>query len=362
MRKMDANRKDMLTRNPGGVRLGGLDLLRVVSALMIFLFHSSIHIKCNYGLLNPFIKMGACFMTGFFMLSGFIMFYVYAETDITELRHIVGFYKKRVVHILPTYYVVAVLFNIFIGQESISRNLLLAPVEALGIQSMFSSLFSISHNGGTWFVSCIIFCYLLFPFLQNCVKQMERKFKAILLIVCEGILLYAPIVVLLWKLASIYTNPFFRILEFLAGILLASLVTEMEKSKILKLIFLNKGAIAIEFSAMIISITFLYEKNIFRDNYMMYSWICMPIFSAMLVALKWEKVEESKVVHYFSNLSYCFFLSQFFVWKIINRLQIESNVLKMCFSLLVCIIISIVLHEWVEKPCGKLLMKKRIAI
>ena len=53
----------------------GLDLMRISLALLIFAFHSRIHVlQCNYGLLNGFIDMGAIAMTGFFLLSGYALF------------------------------------------------------------------------------------------------------------------------------------------------------------------------------------------------------------------------------------------------------------------------------------------------
>lgn len=52
----------------------GLDLLRTVSALAICMFHTTIHLGCDYGLLQEISMMGAVFMTAFFILSGFSLF------------------------------------------------------------------------------------------------------------------------------------------------------------------------------------------------------------------------------------------------------------------------------------------------
>lgn len=52
----------------------GLDILRIVSALAICMFHTTIHLGCDYGLLQGLSTMGAVFMTAFFMLSGFSLF------------------------------------------------------------------------------------------------------------------------------------------------------------------------------------------------------------------------------------------------------------------------------------------------
>ncbi len=41
-----------------GQRLLGLDLLRVFLAVTTFMFHSSAHFKCYYGIINGFVSGG----------------------------------------------------------------------------------------------------------------------------------------------------------------------------------------------------------------------------------------------------------------------------------------------------------------
>lgn len=43
----------------------GLDVFRIIAAFIVMLFHSLIHIDCNYGILNSFVSMGVIFMTVF---------------------------------------------------------------------------------------------------------------------------------------------------------------------------------------------------------------------------------------------------------------------------------------------------------
>lgn len=50
-----------------------LDVFRLISVFVIFLFHSEMHLSCNYYIFENFIKMGAIFMTAFFMLSGVVL-------------------------------------------------------------------------------------------------------------------------------------------------------------------------------------------------------------------------------------------------------------------------------------------------
>lgn len=96
-----------------------------------------------------------------------------------KLANIKLFYKKRYITILPIYYLVGTLYIIFFwgGTESLLENVILMPIEILGLQSVFTSIFSVSHNGGTWFVSCILLCYLIYPFAQEIIKQISLKSK-----------------------------------------------------------------------------------------------------------------------------------------------------------------------------------------
>ena len=54
-------------------RMYGLDLFRVLAALVVFMYHNGWK---NYGIFNAFFSMGAIFMTAFFMMSGFTLFCV----------------------------------------------------------------------------------------------------------------------------------------------------------------------------------------------------------------------------------------------------------------------------------------------
>ena len=218
-------------------RLVGLDIFRIISVLFIFLFHSATHgtgyERCYYGIFDNFISMGAIFMTAFFMLSGYSLYYTYQEKDFANIAQVKKFYIKRFINIAPAYYFIGIIYVFTLGGESFKENLLLFPVELLGIQSAFTSLFLISHNHGTWFISCFVLCYLLYPFFQAIVKQMTVKEKCIIMGICVFILLWSPFIVWKFKTASIYANPLFRLLEFYIGIVLCSMQELFAKIRIL---------------------------------------------------------------------------------------------------------------------------------
>ena len=308
-------------------------------------------------------------MTGFFMLSGFSLGYVYADKDLLKLEDIKKFYIKRMAGTLPIYYFVGLMYIFFIGAESLIQNIILFPTELLGLQAVFRSLFNITHNGGTWFISCILICYIIFPFILEMVKQMEIKDKMILLIMCSFILLYSPVVVWYIGLDSNYSNPFFRSLEFIIGVILFSSISEIKQGKITKKL-LSWKFLLLESMYGIIVVSVMVSLKIQLSNYLLYSWITLPCFIMILptlASLEFCFIRKSKRIKnfilYLSEISYAFFLAQFFLWRVMRGIcsiwSIENNIMKIVLSLTVCTVISVLLHEIIEKP-GKMLLNKKL--
>lgn len=332
-------------------RAAGLDLFRVVAALMVLLFHSHIHHGCCYGFLTGFVSMGAVFMSAFFMLSGYVLFYTYREQSLMQIESLRTFYLKRLIGIVPLYYLVALVYALFWGKESLMQNLVLLPAELLGLESVFSSLFEVSHHSGTWFISCLLLAYLIFPLMQEVVKQIGTKAKLVTLAACLFVLLWAPLVVHAFSTDSIYSNPFFRGLEFFIGVLLCSLPAV--KSGIL----CTWKALIVEWSILVVAVSVAVHLNLFVGNYMLYSWIVLPLFACQVLTLSGLKspmLQSSKALRYASAVSYAFFLVQAFNTEIetfiFEKCGIQGNILKIGVSVAVCSILAVLMHEVFEKP------------
>ena len=335
-------------------RAAGLDLFRVLAALMVLLFHCHIHHGSDFGVLTGFVSMGAIFMSAFFMLSGYVLFLTYREQPLIQMASLKRFYLKRLVGILPLYYVVALLYVLFLGSESVVQNLLLLPVEMLGLQSVFSSLFEVSHNDGTWFISCLLLSYLAFPLMQEAVKQMSARAKYVALGICMLALFWAPLVVHAFSTASIYTNPFFRGLEFFIGVLLCSLPVQSKFWGAWKAFF-------VELIALVGLVSAGVQFHFSVGNYMLYDVVAVPAFACMvltLARLNSPRLQGSAVLRYMSAVTYAFFLVQTFNTQIENWIfsagGIQNNVLRIVISVVLCSLMAVVLHHVVERPCARL--------
>ena len=337
-------------------RLVGLDLFRIFAALFVFLFHTE-HIKCTYGILQSFISMGATFMTGFFMLSGFSLYYVVVCRKFHfSYESIVNFYRKRLIRLMPIYLTISTIWVFFFSKIGIKKELFLLPVSMLGIESVFTSLFNVSHYGGTWFISCILFCYFVFPLFYILISKENIKHIYIL---CVFVLVYSPFVVEFFKLASIYSNPYFRTLEFLIGMVICNLWLKCRRCLKCQYLFSFK-IIILEYLLFVAVITYFTNLKFHYRNYMLYNIFCLPFFSIIifsLAGLRNKFFKTSSVIKYLSNISYVFFLAQFFVWRttptILKFFNVDGNLVRILTSFTICLILSILFYECLDKPLNK---------
>ena len=340
-------------------------------AILIFMFHSRIHVlKCSYGYLNSFVSMGAIAMTGFFLLSGYVMNLTYGYKDMSDSAEIKRFYLKRIISIIPLYFVWASLLvsaNVILnGKSAAIEEIILFPVEILGIQSVFSSLFPFSHNGGSWFISCILICYFLFPLLHIMTKNITDNNRIVLIIVLGAVLLWSPFVQHYFNLKSIYSNPFFRAIEFTIGILVSQLNIVSYPNKLI--CFIRRPVVCVvSLVCLVIGVSVAKMIGIPGD-YMLYSWVALPCFVSLMISLgsyDFRKLQNSKVIKYLSELSFCIFLGQIiYIWHAVKfafeYAGIESNIMKIMVSLIIVFSIANVLHYLVEVPSSKY-FKQRIA-
>lgn len=354
--KIEANRVG--THTGGGIRgttnrIIGLDLLRIALAILIYLFHSWMHLGCNYSILTDFASSGTIAMTGFFLLSGYSLRLVYGNQDLVQKSSLLKFYIRRILSVLPLYYFVSVIWIIFLGKESILDNILLFPIEALCMQSTFSSLWGVSHNEGTWFVSCIMISYLIYPFIQQVSKQLSNKHKVLILLSLVIVEVWAIGISKRFHTLGLYTNPYYRTIEFICGMLVADI--NFEEKEWLSF-FRSKWLLLTTILVLIVSISYVQHIWQIRDVMIM-NVIVLPCFIIMLFSLgsnNFITFKRPQIVGYMGKLTYPFFLTQFFAWDVakwfIEMTGYSYNWCRILFSFTYCCIVSILMYECIQRP------------
>lgn len=137
----------------------GLSIVRLVSMIMIILCH-----------IMQYEGNEACYYlnvgVGIFL---FISGYLYGNKEILDVK---DFLKKRLIRILPPYYLmlaIIILVNCLKGET----------ISVKGLISSFMALQWYGHIvpncGHLWYISCILFCYMITPILQWWHGQNEGK-------------------------------------------------------------------------------------------------------------------------------------------------------------------------------------------
>ena len=331
-------------------RLVLLDLLRIVFALLIYARHAITMFGCNFGsnLNYRIIGLTSPIMVGFFVLSGFSMYYSHSDKKLETFPEIKQFWVKRLITIIPSYYLIHFLWILF-NRSMIKDWLIMSPMEITGSQSAFRSFFGILHNGGTWFVSCILFCYFVYPLIHTIISNCSTKKLIIFSVVLFAFKYYSDFLVNRYHLNSNYPNPFFRILEFVFGALICAIMLRISESTAWKC-----SAIGIVFVGGWMAYMRYISHNSFAETMLNASLPCL--FVVLLISRN-VKLKGNIVVSTLSAMSYHFFLIQLILWDISTHILdftgLSGNKTKIAVSLITCTVISFAMYMFFDKPIKK---------
>lgn len=310
-------------------RLPVLDVFRIFICGMVFLFHAVVHkfwVIEQDGFFYPNLATGALYMDAFFILSGFLLYYLYSDKlqnlSIEELK---DFYLKRVKRIYPHYILSTIVISVLAGIVWWA-----IPVEVFCLQGFFPSLFNKMGNGGTWFISCLMVCYLLFPFLTDLIKQIKKEVLVIILLYFTMIYFNCLVIDLKIKWIALYIHPIYRLLEFVIGMFVGKLFCTKPSLDSVKASIVS----IIGFVLLFGLIPVLYKCNFinhvkFAQNYPLYCVLTVPIFSVLIYSLASVKnkfvdiIAQNKLIKLISALTFPFFIWQG-IAQILTRIVVKN--------------------------------------
>jgi peptidoglycan/LPS O-acetylase OafA/YrhL len=206
-------------------RLDGLTSLRFFAASMILMLHVNQLFGSNIqGYFNDIaLWQGVSF---FFVLSGFILSYVYPQ--ITTSRQSNDFLLARFARVWPTHFAAFILTLLLVPDVLKISNLLPVTLANLSMVHVwiFNPSISQSFNSVSWTISIEWFFYLAFPFL---IKDFDQRFKFrwLLAIACSLPMIFLCMVPhligaspsLIPTALYLGENPLCRLSEFTLGII-----------------------------------------------------------------------------------------------------------------------------------------------
>ncbi|WP_432838803.1 acyltransferase family protein [Dactylosporangium sp. CA-092794] len=222
--------------------LPSLTGLRAIGAGIVFAFHSIVEINLFAGVPGLLLAVvlsivGTVCLTGFFILSGFVITWA-ARPGASP----VTFWRNRLVRLYPVHFVTTIGaialvlgFGGTVTAPEIINNLLLVQTWKFGDPTMATSL-----NAVSWFLAVEAFCYLCFPGLLWLLNRLrpERLWTALGVVTALSFIIPIAVDLLLpntpyvgngpkasaLQIWIVYFFPPVRLLEFIAGMLLARIV------------------------------------------------------------------------------------------------------------------------------------------
>lgn len=191
--------------------------LRFVFVALVFMSHF------EWGGIAPFDFGGDCGVAFFFVLSGYVLMSGYGARAAAGTLNFAQFIQRRLLRIYPMHLVaLAVAFATMPWTFADLKGDILS---VLLLQSWTSAGY-FATNGPAWFLSTLVFLYLLFPWLARYVAAMRIRTLAAAAVV--GLALMSAVYFLADALGAdkdtatrwLYVFPPARILDFLGGMVI----------------------------------------------------------------------------------------------------------------------------------------------
>lgn len=371
-------------RDPGKPTLHGLNLLRIFFMIWILVFHGQIHYEFMTGFshLDALIGLGAVGVTGFFMISGFVLRYTYG----TQLDGggeegnlaLAKYYKKRFSSIYPVYLfmMLAALCTGYRVPAATETLRMFLPIN-LGLLQSFDHYnnFYFLYNDNCWYLSTAFVLYLLFPLLNRLLnlttasrpKSLALPLGLFLMLTVISEYFYCfNVFTLNGHFLTFYAHPVYRIPEFMAGMLISDLlqrVPDRWRSWSWAGLLTGLGVLAV---GLMYLMYYTADTNYpFGMTYNLYNIVLLPAFGMMILSLcalpekGWLcRLGKSRVVAYCSNLTFACYLAQSFALQLLDGRVLAGTLAvgrtAQCAFFGLTLICAVLLHHLVEVPGKKL--------
>ncbi len=304
-------------------RIIGLDILRDIGVIFIFLYHFCIeYINLAHGTdpimpsINYFANIWARPASLFlFIISGYALMYNH-ENELSTKEYYIRRFKGL---FIPFYIAYTIMFLAYFAVNNVAAGsnspLYLLFFTIIGVDALVQEI----TGGlgfyliGEWFMSCIVICYLFFPFFVRLIKRFKYLIMAILLL-WNTILLFVfnPFDV------QVEHNPLFVLMYFYIGMLLYELIGEKQISNRIRIICMIM-AVTIFAYLLVAGYTAVFSVVVDQP----FEIICVIWSLAMFIAIRDVRINPEKkiykVITYISGISWYVILTHHLIITLLFR-------------------------------------------
>ncbi len=336
--------------------LPSLQLIRAIAVILVVLYHASIFSSriLNYQLFDNFFRYGFLGVDIFFVLSGFIIFYIH-QKDFNKKSSLLDYLIKRLTRIYPLYWLITALLILFYfllprfgngyerSFETIIQSLLLLPQNH---DPIISVAWTLSHE-----IKFYLFFGLIIYF------GFKKILPLILLILLSSLIILYLSISNNWHLSNIWFNFLFSPynLEFFMGCLSGFLIRYFH-------IKWNPLLLILGLLLFILNISFYLSQNNIND-YFRIIFFGLPSFliisSFSLIPLSIQKKIPS-ILLFIGDASYSIYLThQFFIAAIGRSLLLFHMYFLTSFIVIstattLSLIFGLLIHIYLERSMIKL--------
>lgn len=348
--------------------LNNLTGLRFYAAMWVFLYHF-FPVYTTVPKIDLF-EIGFLGVDVFFVLSGFILTYVYYHkffiSKVTG-RDYWNFVVKRFAKIYPLHFTITIIFipiccigKYMLNQDSINIYFDALLQNFLMIHSWSTTKY-LSWNFPSWSISAEWFAYLFLFSPLSFIYKFKRIFLVLLGVTIVFAFIYYWINTPNFTMDRYTMNGLPRIIpEFILGVLAGLIKIKFDLSK-LKASFV-----------FLLSVSFLVSTFYF-DYY--FHQLCIIGFAGIIISLSYKTYFDSffssKQLIYLGNISYAFYLTQFLsliiyeqLFKILLSDFVATDyivVLRFSLAFLINYVFAAVAHRYFEESMRFFLVRKMVS-
>lgn len=341
--------------------------IRFFAAMHVVLYHNLYLIGENRKLIPAFIlsfvKKGDTAVSFFFMLSGFILAYVYKD-KLSNKQEKINYLITRIAKLYPLYFLAILLdiprvsnyfFNTYPWHIALTKFLVSFVVSLAMIQSWIPNITPV-WNAPAWSLSCEIFFYVCFIPLLLKILNFRHKLSGTLLCYFIPLFLYyfinscssfdfnIPFNNVMWR-----SLPLFRVSEFLIGIFLYGFA--LNKGTIFLLIAKYRSIIF--WLSLIISFCITITVVKF-PNEIYAQALLLPFFAFIILCSYFDDIYggailKSTTVVLLGNTSYAIYIFHQPL-KYYFELFLSPNITTAILYVIGLIIISFLCYKYLEEP------------
>jgi peptidoglycan/LPS O-acetylase OafA/YrhL len=342
--------------------LPALTGLRFFAAAYIILFHTRFAQDAatrNIGLIDIFLSSGFLAVTLFFLLSGFILAYVYEgrTTNAHGKRH---FWQARLARIWPLY-AASLLFVSLLMHLTPPSPIAAAVLLMVQAWNPFNPTMAQAWSGVCWTLSVEAFFYLLFPFVQSWLDRRSQQTIAVVLALNVALCLVFNIC---WRTPGYPIYGAYRFIplallhtpEFLIGVLVGNLYLRRTRSTHAR----QPRAVWFTYIAAAASLALLCVRNVPTTSFAVLTFAAL-LFGLATEATLLRRFLSLRTVVFGGEISYAMYLLHFpcrtIADTLSDHLRITAATVRFGAYFTATVLASIVAHKTIEVPARNLVRR-----